>query len=232
MKTRTIPARLLPIGRYLRWGALLGVVLVCVVLARLTVRVRQDTPAPSDGNNALLALRDFRTEIYQNGIRVRISGAAVTVSPARLAGPFRLGFAHELVGRHLTLELFPQDHPRGSDRRPTSARQILGSLAPSLSHLALSGVPGQSGISLVQAECGPLTILSHERGETLVVFSAERCRTNFGLTKVRCTGGMIRQDESNLSFQELTYTGRLWQLLTVDGRSRQFDELLNWGIGE
>jgi hypothetical protein len=111
-------------------------------------------------------------------------------------------------------------------------RRILGALAPSLSRLVLSGVPGQKGITLVQAECGPLTILSHEGGEAPVVFSAERCRTNFGLTRVRCMEGMIRQEERMLSFQELTYSRRGWKLLTVDGRSQEVDELPDLDIGE
>jgi hypothetical protein len=100
------------------------------------------------------------------------------------------------------------------------------------SRLVLSRVPGQSGITLVQAECGPLTVLSHEGAETRVVFSAERCRTNLGLTKVRCTGGTMRRGESTLSFQELTYTGRHWKLVTVDGQNQLFDELPELGSGE
>ncbi|MBI3801946.1 MAG: hypothetical protein HY268_33870, partial [Deltaproteobacteria bacterium] len=104
-----------------------------------------------------------------------------------------------------------------------------GALAPSLSHLLFLAVPRQGGITLAQAECGPLTILSHEEAETLVVFSAERCSTNLGLSKVRCTEGVIRRGEIILSFRELTYTGQHWKLLTTDGQSQQVDELLEFG---
>ncbi|MBI3799011.1 MAG: hypothetical protein HY268_18860, partial [Deltaproteobacteria bacterium] len=82
MRKQTISVRLFSVGQRLRWGALLGVVLLCGGLVGLAVRVRQEVPAPADRNTALVTLRDFRTEVYEHGIRVRISGSAVMVSPA------------------------------------------------------------------------------------------------------------------------------------------------------
>jgi hypothetical protein len=229
MERGTISARLAAVRQHLRWGALLGVVLLCVGLVYLSVRVRQEAPLPSDRNTAMVTLHDFRTEVYEHGIRVRVSGSLVRMSPAKLAGPFRLGFAQALVGHNITLELFPQDTPLRPDRRPASVQQLLSSLAPSLSRLVLARVPGQSGITLAQAECGPLTILSHDGAETLVLFSAERCWTNLGFTKIQCTEGTVRRGESTLAFRELTYTRQHWKLLTTDGQSQQVDELLNFG---
>jgi hypothetical protein len=76
----------------------------------------------------------------------------------------------------------------------------------------------------------PLKIISHDGTVATVLLSAATCRTNLGLTKVRCTEGMTRGRGDIIPFQELSYNGQHWKLRPTSGQTEQVDGLMDFRL--
>ncbi len=129
--------------RHLRWLLLGCVLMICVGLALAIVWGRKEDPAATGVGNAILSIQEFHTLLYDSGLRLRVSGDSLTVSPLKLLGPFRLGIAHSLTASAVTVETFPDTSLRSqSNLHPPSFDRFLVSLKPSFNRFLASLIPG------------------------------------------------------------------------------------------
>jgi len=197
---------------------------LCSSFALIVVHGRKDVQMPMPDRSALVSLRNFNTVLDENGPRLRVAGDSLTVSPLKLFGPFRLGVAHSLIARAVTIETFPDTDPRSrSQSQAQSFGHFLASLKPSFNRFLASLLLGQVSVVIAQAECRPLKIVQHAGDQLIVVFAAASCRTKLGSTKVLCKDGTIRARGSDMPFRELSYDGQIWKLRTPLGQKELVD---------
>jgi len=211
-------------SRHLRWLLLVCLVGLCGWLALITVRERKGDVFLAQETGALLSLRDFHTFLHEDGLRLRVSGDSLSVSPLKLLGPFRLGVAHSLTARAVTIETFPDANPRPrSQSQAPSFGRLLASLKPSFNRFLASLLPGQAAVVIVQAECGPLKIVQREGDQLTAIFAATSCQIKSGSTKVICKDGILRVRGGDIPFHELSYDGQTWKVRTALGRREIVD---------
>jgi len=205
--------------RHLRWLLLGCVLMMCVGLDLAIVWSRKEDPAATGVGNAILSIQEFHTLLYDSGLRLRVSGDSLTVSPLKLLGPFRLGIAHSLTASAVTVETFPDTSLRSqSNLHPPSFDRFLVSLKPSFNRFLASLIPGEVSIVIAHAECGPLRIVQHQGDQQTVIFAAATCHTSLRSAKVLCKDGVIRTSGNDVPFHELLYDGRNWKLRTPLGQ--------------
>jgi len=144
----------------------------------------------------MFTLKGFETVLHEkNGALFRIAGGSLSMSNAKLLGPFRLGFARALIARNVTVEIF-----RHADSPSTAAALVL----PTLSRTITALIPAPLNAPIVQVECGPLKIIQHEETQTTVILEARNCHERWG-GKMRCEEGVLRVDGTEKRFHELSY---------------------------
>ncbi len=207
--------------RYWRWLLLACVCGVCSGLAILTVRHWKAGAISLQADGNVMSLRRFNTVFQQNSVQLRIAGDSLVIAPLRLVGPFRLGIMHSLTVRNVTFETFVHQTSRLQSTMPVpTLARVLETLPSFLDRFLAAVVPEQAHVALAHAVGGPLTVIQHEEDRATVVFTATTCRTGMGSVKVVCQEGMIHAQEQTVSFRELSYDGRNWQLLTLSGQKR------------
>ena len=188
------------IGRVL---AVIGAVGGCVglIAALLTNRPEEVTLPPTSG---MMDLQGSHTAVYDRGrLQIRVSADSLTLSKARLWGPFHLGFAQSLIGRNLTVEIFPDSAAARSARsKPLALKHIWPSLTPSVTQLLQSFSLQNGGGVIVSARLSPLQVIEQKPGRTTVLLKAASCRTARGLAGLVCMDGFVRVGERERPFQE------------------------------
>ncbi len=184
--------------------ALIGVVGACVGLAIVLFsrNMRHEHVAlPVD---SVVRLHSFQTASYdEDRLKLRVSGDSLTLSKARLWGPFRLGFAHSLLVRNLTVEIFPDPAADShTDSLPLSLKRTWTSVAPSLHRLLQSLLSKSAGGVIVSAQISPLHVIEQRSGQSTVLLKAASCQTARALTRTVCTSGFVRMGKKNVPFRE------------------------------
>ncbi len=215
---------------------------VCLCLLLIAMR-KPVSPISQPTAHAMPSLYGFRLLGFQltsqggNRPDIRISGASLTLPQAPVLGPFRLGFAHALMIRDLTVEYFFHPEPNASgelafpetvappitppmhtiqtgarhsnDHQPSSLEYVWASLAQSLNSNLLSLVAQQGKPAIVAAEIRPLHIIQYRDGDTVVMFQAETCHLNRH-SKITCKDGAILENGRLRAFRE-------WSIETPSG---------------
>ena len=180
---------------------LIGILVGCVCLLAALVDNRQEavTPTPDPG----MSLRGFQTVSHDEGrLHMRVSGDSLALSKARLWGPFRLGFAHALVVRNLTVELFPDPSDVLDSRSlPLSVKQAWTTLTPTFTRL-LQSVSLRDGGVVMSARLRPVQVIEHRAGRTAVLLKAASCKTTRALRGLVCTNGVVRVGGRNRPFRK------------------------------
>lgn len=182
--------------------ALIGMVGGCVgLIAALRTNRPEEVPLPL---NSGMDLRGFHTAVYDGGrLQMRVSADSLTLSKARLWGPFRSGFAHALVVRNFTVEIFPDSAAARSARsQPLALKQIWTSLTPSVTQLLQPFSLQSGGGVIVSARLSPLQVIEQRPNRTTVLLKSASCRTARGLTGLVCTDGFVRVGGQERPFQE------------------------------
>ena len=195
--------RRLSLKASVRGLALVGVVMGCVGLLAALVNTTQEaiTPPPDSG----MSLRGFQTVSHneEGRLQMRVSGDSLALSKARLWGPFRLGFAHSLVVRNLTVEIFPDSTATpGTRSLPLSIKQTWSTLTPPLTQLLQSVSLQNSGGVITSARLSPLQVVEHRAGRTTVLLKAASCKTTRAVRDLLCTDGFVRVGEQDRPFHK------------------------------
>ncbi len=187
------------------------VILTCVVLAVLALvlavaKVRSGTLLSAPLPGPPLAMHGFHTAMYDGDrLAIRVSGDSLEVQNTKLFGPFSLGFAHSLVARNVTVEVFA-DRESGAEA---------GGNALSLDRVGALLAHEQPGVRLSHAEIGPLKVIEHSAdGRTTVLLEADSCLASLWGDTFTCQQGTLRTDRTAVPFRELSYDGRSHRLQT------------------
>jgi len=181
--------------------ALIGILVGCVGLLAALVNNRQEAVIPTP--NSRMSLQGFQTASHNEGrLHMRVSGDSLALSKARLWGPFRLGFAHALVVRNLTVELFPDPSDVLDSRSlPLSVKQAWTTFTPTLTRL-LQSVSLRDGGVVMSARLSPVQVIEHRAGRTTLLLTAASCKTTRALRGLVCTDGSVRVGEQNRPFRK------------------------------
>ena len=181
--------------------ALIGIVVGCVGLIAALVNNRQEAITPP--LNSGMSLRGFQTASHNEGrLQMRVSGDSLTLSKARLWGPFRLGFAHSLIVRNLKVEIFPDSTALSTRSLPLSAKQTWTTLTPLLTQLLQSVSLRSGGGVIMSARLSPLQVVEHGADRTTVLLKAASCKTTRALASLVCTDGFVRVGEQDRPFRK------------------------------
>ena len=145
-----------------------------------------------------MELHGFRSALYDGSrVRLRVSGDAITVSNAKLVGPFSLGFMHSLVAHNVTLETFPRpDEASESAPRAVSLERLSALMGRTYGHMQLAS-----------AELGPVHVIEHREGGPEMILQAAFCRASVATGRVVCRDGTVHMKGTDVVFRELTYDG-------------------------
>lgn len=181
--------------------AFISVIGACVGLIVVFVNNRQEEPTPPPKSE--MTIQGFHTALHddEDRLHIRVSGDSLTLSKARLWGPFRLGFAHSLIVRNLRVEIF-SDSAADPSTRPLSVKQTWASIMPSLIQRLQSLSLQNGGGVIVSARLSPVQIIEQRPDRTRVLLKAASCKTARALASLVCTDGFVRVGEQDRPFQK------------------------------
>jgi hypothetical protein len=171
------------------------------LLALLVAHVPHGAPPADSGKPGEPRMERVRTEVYEaNALRLTASARSVQFEPARVFGPFRIGFLRAVVASGVEIEL-----------QTTSTGGAALDLASYVKDTGRA-LARQLG-SISGAELRELTVTRRdERGETLTLLRARRCRAELGARTMACSKGMLRDGDQLIAFGEAVHDGRQWQI--------------------
>ena len=162
----------------------------------------ETTPIPDGAGTAEMRIEGVRTVVYEeNAVRLTASARAVEFEPARVLGPFRLGFVRSLVASDVEIEL----HVPPDDDLPS---------------LDLAAYVKDAGTALARhvgtiagAELRGVKITRRDRdGTTLTLLHARSCRGELGTRAMTCWKGVLHDGDRMQPFGEAAHDGRQWQI--------------------
>jgi hypothetical protein len=183
--------------RRLRWLLLAVMGFACLGLVVSVIRLRsREAPLPRVALEPA-ALQGFRTALYRGEhLHLRVSGDSLTVSNAKVLGPFSLGFMRSIAARNVTVETYPDGSDETAPSLASSLRDIPALLAK------------QHGLDVASADLAPIRVVEHRAGQTHVLLTAASCSAGATSAEILCSDGVLDRGGNAVHFRRLSYDGK------------------------